>query len=152
MIMFTGLLAWEYHHLHVKRRKVCDKTRSPPASLLFKGLGHWAHNCKMAYSSAKRDNSVRCIPLRQLASWAKQLLCMCNIFGMFLWHPLQTYNIKYVNVMFIWGRRLTTKIFEIFQHSFLELSHKKGKLCGFRVVYPTINRLVLSSSQFDIRQ
>ena len=114
--------------------------------------GHWAHNCKMAYSSAKRDNSVRCILLRQLASRAKQQLCMCNIFGMFLWHPLQTYNIQYVNVMFIWGRRLTTKIFEIFQHSFLELSHKKRKLCGFRVVYPIINRLVLSPSQFDIRQ
>ena len=115
------------------------------ASLAFiQRLGQWAHNCKMAYSSAKRDNSVRCILLRQLASRAKQQLCMCNIFGMFLWHPLQTYNIKYVNVTFIWGRRLTTKIFEIFQHSFLELSHKRGKLCGFRVVYPTINRLVLT--------
>ena len=123
------------------------------ANLAFiQRLGHWAHNCKMAYSSAKRDNSVRCILLRQLASRAKQQLCMCNIFGMFLRHPLQTYNIQYVNVMFIWGRRLTTKIFEIFQHSFLELSHKRGKLCGFRVVYPIINGLVPSPSQFDIRQ
>ena len=38
--MFTGLLAGEYHDLHMKmNRKVCNKTRSPPASLLFKGQG-----------------------------------------------------------------------------------------------------------------
>ena len=43
------------------------------ASLAFiQWPGHWAHNCKTAYSSAKRDNSVRCILLRQLASRAKQ--------------------------------------------------------------------------------
>ena len=36
MIMFTGLLALEYHNLDMKSRKVCNKTRSPPASLLFK--------------------------------------------------------------------------------------------------------------------
>ena len=39
MIMFTGLLAWEYYDLHMKSRKDCNKTRSPPASLLFKGQG-----------------------------------------------------------------------------------------------------------------
>ena len=40
LIMFTGLLAWEYHDLHMKlSRKVCNKTRSLPASLLFKGQG-----------------------------------------------------------------------------------------------------------------
>ena len=39
MIMFMGLLAWEYHDLHMKNKKVCNKTRSPPASLLFKGQG-----------------------------------------------------------------------------------------------------------------
>ena len=83
------------------------------ASLAFaQRLGHWAHNCKIACSSAKRDNSVRSILLRQLASRAKQQLCMYNIFGIFLWHPLQTYNVKYVNVMFIWGCILTTGIFE----------------------------------------
>ena len=38
--MFTGLLAGEYHDLHMKmNRKICNKTRSPPASLLFKGQG-----------------------------------------------------------------------------------------------------------------
>ena len=38
--MFTGLLVGEYHDLHMKmNRKVCNKTRSPPASLLFKGQG-----------------------------------------------------------------------------------------------------------------
>ena len=35
--MFTGLLAREYHDLHLKSRQVCNKTRSPPASRLFKG-------------------------------------------------------------------------------------------------------------------
>ena len=39
MIMFTGLLAGEYHDLDMKSRKVCNKTRSPPAALLFKGQG-----------------------------------------------------------------------------------------------------------------
>ena len=39
MIMFTGLLAWEYHDLHMKNEKVCNKTRSRPASLPFKGQG-----------------------------------------------------------------------------------------------------------------
>ena len=39
MIMFTGLVAWVYHDLHMKSRKVCEKTRSPPASFLFKGQG-----------------------------------------------------------------------------------------------------------------
>ena len=34
-----GLLALEYHDLHMTSRKVCNKTRSPPASLLFKGQG-----------------------------------------------------------------------------------------------------------------
>ena len=37
--MFTGLLAGEYHDLHMRSRKVCNKTRSPPASILFKGQG-----------------------------------------------------------------------------------------------------------------
>ena len=37
--MFTGLLAWEYHDFHLKSSKVCNKTRSPLASLLFKGQG-----------------------------------------------------------------------------------------------------------------
>ena len=37
--VFTGLLAWEYHDLHMKNRKVCNKTRSPAASLLFNGQG-----------------------------------------------------------------------------------------------------------------
>ena len=32
-------IAWEYHDLHMKSRKVCKKTRLPPASLLFKGQG-----------------------------------------------------------------------------------------------------------------
>ena len=36
--VFTGLLAWE-HDLHMKSKKVCNKTRSPAASLLFKGQG-----------------------------------------------------------------------------------------------------------------
>ena len=36
--VFTGLLAWE-HDLYMKSRKVCNKTRSPAASLLFKGQG-----------------------------------------------------------------------------------------------------------------
>ena len=31
MIMFTGLLALEYHDLDMKSGKVCNKTRSPPA-------------------------------------------------------------------------------------------------------------------------
>ena len=39
MIMFTGLLVWEYHGLHMKNRKICNKTRLPPASLLFEGQG-----------------------------------------------------------------------------------------------------------------
>ena len=39
MIMFTGLLALECQDLLVKSRKVCNKTRSPPASLKFKGQG-----------------------------------------------------------------------------------------------------------------
>ena len=37
--MFTGLLAREYHDLHLKSRQVCNKTRSPPAWRLFKGQG-----------------------------------------------------------------------------------------------------------------
>ena len=37
--MFTGLIALTYHELHMKSRKDCNKTRSPPASILFKGQG-----------------------------------------------------------------------------------------------------------------
>ena len=39
MIMFMGLLAREHYDLNVKSRKVCNKTRSRPASLPFKGQG-----------------------------------------------------------------------------------------------------------------
>ena len=31
--------ARENDHLHMQNKKVCNKTRSPPASLLFKGQG-----------------------------------------------------------------------------------------------------------------
>ena len=147
-----GLVSMRIPQFALEKQEGLGQNKVTASLAFIQRPGHWAHNCKMAYSSAKRDNSVRCILLRQLASWAKQQLCMCNIFSIFLRHPLQTYNVKYVNVMFIWGRRLTTRIFEIFQHSLLELSHKLEKLCGFRVVYPIINGLVPSPSQFDIRQ
>ena len=33
------LVSLEYHDSHIKSRKVCNKTRSPPASHIFKGQG-----------------------------------------------------------------------------------------------------------------
>ena len=53
--LFPLRRAWsqarEYHDLHMKSSKVCNKTKSPLAS-----LGHWAHNCKMAYCPVYQPN------------------------------------------------------------------------------------------------
>ena len=33
------LVSLKYHDSHIKSRKICNKTRSPPASQIFKGQG-----------------------------------------------------------------------------------------------------------------
>ena len=65
MIMFTGLLAIEYHDLHLKSRQVCNKTRSPPSSRLFKGQGTKHTTVKwpivlhcIIYNTNKTDNRI----------------------------------------------------------------------------------------------
>ena len=39
IVVFSCSQAREDDHLHMQNKKVCNKTRSPPASLLFKGQG-----------------------------------------------------------------------------------------------------------------
>ena len=57
--LFPHRRAWsqarEYHDLHMKSSKVCNKTKSPPASLLFRGYAT-EHNCKMAYCPVYQPN------------------------------------------------------------------------------------------------
>ena len=56
MVMFTGLLTWEYHDFHLKSGRVCNKTRSQPASLLFKGQGTEQTAVKWSTDCSKRES------------------------------------------------------------------------------------------------
>ena len=93
--MFTGLLAWEYHDLHLKSRKACNKTRSPRASPLFKGQGNEHTTVKWPIKWLTRV-LVSINEARWWRSWKRHLKRLYTFFETSARLPTRSLGVSYV--------------------------------------------------------
>ena len=104
MIMFTGLLA----------RKVCNKPKSPPASLLFKGLGTEHTTVKFggvarSHTRATREKRCECEGREKKLPWNLKLLIQTSSFP--LHNDISQLCLQHGYSPFLWPLKLRSKIF-----------------------------------------